>query len=152
MKIHSLKMARVKPKLDAVKETYKDNPKKLNEETMRVMKQEQLSFVPGGCLLAFLQMPIWISLYATLQTHFEMRHASFLWIKDLTAPDHFMAIPFAQHWPILGGWLNVMPFLMMATWLGSSMMMPLPDDPEQRSQAKSDECQYWIECCTRRMA
>lgn len=136
MKLHSMKMARVKPQLDAVKEKWKDNPKKANEETMRIMKQEQLSIVPGGCLLAFLQMPIWISLYATLQTHFEMRHASFLWIDDLTAPDHLVALPWAQNFPVIHGWLNLMPFLMMATWFGSSMMMPLPDDPEQRAQAK----------------
>ncbi len=128
MRVHGHRMAALKPKLDAVREKYKD-PRKQQEMTMKVMREEKVSFLPGGCLLVLLQMPIWISLYAVLQTTFEMRHASFLWVADLTAPDKLVAMPFI-------GWLNVLPILMMATWLIASFMTPLPVDPQQAQQAK----------------
>lgn len=130
MRLHAAKMARVKPKMDAIKEKWKDNPQRQQAETMSLMKQEKLSILPGGCLIAFLQMPVWISLYGIFQTTFEMRHAGFLWIEDLTAPDRLAALPF---WP---GEFNLLPLLMTATWYISAAMTPLPDDPEQRMQAK----------------
>lgn len=140
MKMHSLKMQKAKPRLDALKEKYADNPRKQQEETMKVFREEKLSILPGGCLLAFLQMPVWISLYGTLQTTFDMRHAKFLWAADLTAPDHLLEIPALRGvWGIgsfTQGWLNLLPFLMMITWFVSASMQPLPDDPEQRAQAK----------------
>jgi YidC/Oxa1 family membrane protein insertase len=140
MRQHAQRMAKLKPKLDAVKEKYAKNPKKQQEETMKLFREEKVSILPGGCLLAFLQMPVWISLYATLQTTFEMRHAGFLWFSDLTAPDHMFEIPWMRGvWGLGGltdGWFNLLPILMMVTWWGSAAMTPLPEDPEQRSQAK----------------
>ena len=140
MRVHGLKMARLKPKLDALKEKFKDNPKKQQEETMKLFRTEKVSILPGGCLLAFLQMPVWISLYATLQTTFEMRHAGFLWFSDLTSADHLAYIPALREVWWLGnyteGWFNLLPILMMGAWFGSSAMQPLPEDPDQRSQAK----------------
>jgi YidC/Oxa1 family membrane protein insertase len=128
-------MSRLKPKLDAIKEKYKD-AKKQQEATMKVMREEKVSLLPGGCLLAFLQMPIWISLYGVLQTTFEMRHASFLWVQDLTAPDHLVHLPFFQGVWLLPEWFNLLPILMMATWYASAAMQPLPTDPQQAQQAK----------------
>jgi YidC/Oxa1 family membrane protein insertase len=135
MRLHAQKMQRLKPKLDAIKEKYKD-AKKQQEATMKVMREEKVSLLPGGCLLAFLQMPIWIALYNVLQTTFEMRHARFLWVQDLTASDHLLAMPFTDGWPILNGWFNLLPLLMMATWYFSAAMQPLPADPQQAQQAK----------------
>lgn len=136
MRIHAQKMAKLKPKLDAMKAKHADNPKKQQEMTMKLFREEKVSILPGGCLLAFLQMPVWISLYATLQTTFEMRHASFLWFEDLTGADHLLELPFTRGWWILDGWFNLLPLLMMVTWWGSAAMQPLPEDPEQRTQAK----------------
>ncbi len=135
MRVHSKRMASIKPKMDAIKKRYKD-PKKQQEETMKLMRKEKISPVPGGCLLAFVQMPVWISLYAILQTTYEMRHAKFLWASDLTAPDHLLHLPFAEGWIVLDGWLNLFPILMMITWGISAHMQPLPDDPQQRQTAK----------------
>jgi YidC/Oxa1 family membrane protein insertase len=135
MRLHGQKMQRLKPKLDAIKEKHKD-PRKQQEATMKVMREEKVSILPGGCLLAFLQMPIWIALFNVLQTTFEMRHASFLWVKDLTAPDRFLHLPFTEGWWILDGWLNLLPILMMATWYFSAAMQPLPADPQQAQTAK----------------
>lgn len=135
MRIHAQKMQRLKPKLDAIKEKYKD-PKKQQEATMKVMREEKVSLLPGGCLLAFLQMPIWIALYNVLQTTFEMRHAGFLWVRDLTAPDQLLHLPFLHGVWLLPEWLNLLPILMMATWYFSAAMQPLPADPQQAQQAK----------------
>lgn len=140
MRLHAQRMQKVKPRLDAIKEKYAGNAKKQQEETMRVFREEKMSILPGGCLLAFAQMPVWISLYATLQTTFEMRHAGFLWFEDLTAPDHLFEMESLRHAWIIGsfthGWFNLLPLLMMVTWYGSAAMQPLPEDPEQRAQAK----------------
>ena len=135
MRVHAKKMAGIKPKMDALKKKYKD-PKKQQEMTMKLMREEKVSPVPGGCLLAFVQMPIWISLYGILQTTYEMRHASFLWAHDLTGPDHLLALPFAENWMVLHGWLNLFPILMMITWGVSAHMSPLPEDPQQQQTAK----------------
>jgi YidC/Oxa1 family membrane protein insertase len=135
MRLHGLRMGRLKPKLDAIKEKYKD-PKKQQEMTMKLFREEKVSLLPGGCLLIFLQMPIWISLYSVLQTTYEMRHASFLWAADLTAPDHLLHLPFFANVPLVPEWLNLLPLLMMLTWTWSSLMQPLPPDPQQAQQAK----------------
>lgn len=135
MRVHAQKMQRLKPKLDAIKEKYKDS-KKQQEMTMKVMREEKVSLLPGGCLLAFLQMPVWISLYNVLQTTFEMRHSRLLWVQDLTTSDHLFAMSFSEGWPVLNGWFNLLPLLMMATWYTSAAMQPLPADPQQASQAK----------------
>ncbi len=135
MRIHAQKMQRLKPKLDAVKEKYKD-PKKQQEATMKVMREEKVSLLPGGCLLAFLQMPVWIALYGVLQSTFEMRHAEFLWVTDLTAPDRLFHMPFLRGVWLLPEWFNLLPLLMMGTWYFSAAMQPLPTDPQQASQAK----------------
>jgi len=135
MRLHAQKMQRLKPKLDAIKEKYKDS-RKQQEATMKAMREEKVSMLPAGCFLAFLQMPIWIALYGVLQSTFEMRHASFLWVKDLTAPDHLLHMPYlGSAWSPLE-WLNLLPLLMMATWYTSAAMQPLPDDPQQAQTAK----------------
>ena len=64
---HAKKMARIKPKLDAIKKKYKD-PRKQQQAQMKLMREEKMSLVPGGCLLAFVQMPIWFALYGLLGT------------------------------------------------------------------------------------
>jgi YidC/Oxa1 family membrane protein insertase len=135
MRVHAQKMQRLKPKLDAIKEKHKDT-RKQQEATMKVMREEKVSMLPAGCLLAFVQMPIWIALYGVLQSTFEMRHAGFLWIQDLTASDHLARLPFAEGWVVLNGWLNLLPLLMMGTWYASAAMQPLPDDPQQAQTAK----------------
>ncbi len=135
MRTHAKKMGALKPKMDAIKAKYKD-PRKQQEMTMKLMRQEKVSLLPGGCLLTFLQMPIWISLYGVLQTTFEMRHASFLWAADLTAPDHLLHMPWFADVPLIPEWLNLFPLIMMVVWGISARMTPLPVDPNQQQQAK----------------
>ncbi len=135
MRVHGKKMQLLKPRMDAIKEKIKDQ-RKQQEAIMKLMREEKVSPVPGGCLLAFIQMPIWISLYGVLQSTFELRHERFLWAADLTRPDHLLRLPFTDGLWIVDGWLNLFPILMMITWGISSFMAPLPDDPQQRQTAK----------------
>jgi YidC/Oxa1 family membrane protein insertase len=140
MQKYQRQMGRLKPKMDVIREKYKDkNKKKMNEEIMKLYREEGVSMVPKGCLVMFLQLPIFIGLFQALRYSIDLRHSPFLWAMDLTAPDR------------LGGWqvdtsgiplipnplfFNVFPILMGITWYLSSAMAPKPADPQQAQQMK----------------
>jgi YidC/Oxa1 family membrane protein insertase len=105
------KMQALGPKLAELKERYKDNPTKMNQETAALYKKEGVNPI-GGCLPLLLQMPIFFALYRLFNDYFELRGAAFIpgWIPDLSAPEQFLSLPFAI--PFLGNTLNLLPFLM----------------------------------------
>lgn len=117
-------MAKLKPKIDAVQQQHKNDRQKLNEETMRIYKEEGVN--PAGqifgCLPMFLQMPIWVALWTMLNSNVDMRHQPFFsWITDLSAPDSL--IPFNTEYdiPLIGAMMgpiaafNLLPLIMTAT-------------------------------------
>src|SRR5204863_3996199 len=68
-------MAGVQPKQKLLQERYKEDPKKLQEETAKLWREEGISPTGMlGCIPMVLQMPVWIALYATLYFSVEMRH------------------------------------------------------------------------------
>ena len=85
-------MARLRPTLEALQRTYKSNPKRLAEETSRLLTREGASpLSAGGCLGPLGQAPVFIALYS------GVRRAStvggrFLWIRDLAKPDLALVI------------------------------------------------------------
>jgi YidC/Oxa1 family membrane protein insertase len=89
-------MAKVKlvtPKMQAIRERYKDDPAKMNQATMELYKTEKINPL-GGCLPILVQMPVFIALYWVLQASAEMRGAPWMgWITDLTQPDPFYILP-----------------------------------------------------------
>ncbi len=89
-------MARVKlvtPKMQAIRERYKNDPAKMNQATMELYKTEKINPL-GGCLPMVVQMPVFIALYWVLQASAEMRGAPWVgWIHDLTAPDPYFILP-----------------------------------------------------------
>ena len=87
-------MAKLRPEMDKIKEKYKDDPKRQQLETMNLMKTHNVSFL-SGCLPMILQMPIWFAFYRTLMVATELYQADFLWLKDLTLPDPYYALPIA---------------------------------------------------------
>jgi hypothetical protein len=88
-------MNRLKPKLDAIKEKYKDEPQKFAQEQMKLMKAEGVGFVPvKGCLPMLFQMPIFFGLLSAITFDIDLRHASFLWCIDLSQPG---AVLYAGH-------------------------------------------------------
>jgi YidC/Oxa1 family membrane protein insertase len=138
---YSRKMQKVKPLIDALKEKYGDNRQKITQEQMRLMKEHGVPLMPGGCLLTFLQLPIWIALYGMLQSNYDLRHAAFLWIDDLSQADHLLRIlPGVKGIPLVPNsfeWLNLLPLVMTATWFFASKATMTPPADEQQAQMQS---------------
>jgi len=140
--ISMMKMGKMGPEMERLKKKYGDNKEELNKAMMEFYKTQGMSpFL--GCLPMFLQMPIWIALYSSLQTTFELRHSPFLWgftwIKDLSQPDEL----FRFHQGINLGFftldaLNLLPLLMAGvSFFQSKYMQAQPTatmTPEQKQQ------------------
>ncbi len=88
-------MKKLQPKVDALKAKYGDDKEKMNQEVMKLYQEHKVNPL-GGCLPLLLQMPVWLALYATLQTSVELYRQPFLWVKDLTAYDPFYILPLAM--------------------------------------------------------
>jgi YidC/Oxa1 family membrane protein insertase len=97
------------PKVEELRAKYKDNPQKLNQETLALYREHKVNPL-GGCLPMLLQMPILFALYQVLMRSVALRGANFLWIKDLSMPDRLLILPFSI--PVLGNELNILPILM----------------------------------------
>jgi YidC/Oxa1 family membrane protein insertase len=85
-------MSKLKPEMDKIKEKYPDDKQRQNVEMMNLYKAHKISPF-GGCLPLLLQMPIWFALYRSLASSADLYHAPFLYLRDLTAPDPYYAIP-----------------------------------------------------------
>jgi YidC/Oxa1 family membrane protein insertase len=111
-------MAKIKvvtPKMQAIRERYKNDPAKMNQATMELYKAEKINPL-GGCLPIVVQMPVFIALFWVLQASVEMRGAPWLgWIQDLTAPDPYF----------------ILPILYAISMFITSKLNPQPADPIQ---------------------
>jgi YidC/Oxa1 family membrane protein insertase len=88
------KMSEMQPKMNAIKEKYKDEPQKQQQALMKFYKEEKIN-PAGGCLPLLLQMPILYALFGVFSSTIELRQAYFgLWIKDLSVPDVIFTLPF----------------------------------------------------------
>ena len=86
-------MQKLQPQIAALKEKYKDDQKKLNEEQMALFKAHKVN-PAGGCLPMLVQLPVFIALYAVLGNAIELFHAPFFgWIQDLSTKDPFYVYP-----------------------------------------------------------
>ncbi len=103
------KMQALQPRMAQLREQHKSNPQKLNKEIMVLYKENGVNPL-GGCLPFLLQMPVFIALYQALWRTVHLKGASFLWIKDLAAPDRFLMLPTTL--PIIGNELNILPIVM----------------------------------------
>src|SRR5437879_2320465 len=119
------KMAALNPKMQELREKYKDDPTRINQEVMKLYKQYGINPV-GGCLPMMIQIPIFFGLFKMLGQAVELRNARFLWVKDLSQPDT------VAHLPVLGWPINIIPLLMAATQLWLMAMTPKTGDPTQR--------------------
>ena len=90
------KMKAINPRVTALRERYKDNPQQMQQEMMRIYKEEKVNPV-GGCLPIFVQIPVFIALYWVLLSSVEMRNAPWIgWIHDLSSPDPYFILPVAM--------------------------------------------------------
>ncbi|HXV83795.1 MAG TPA: membrane protein insertase YidC [Candidatus Binatia bacterium] len=121
-------MQKLQPQMERLKEKFKDDKAKLNKEVMELYRRNGVNPL-GGCLPMLLQFPVFIGLYNALSTPIELRHARFLWIKDLSRPD-WESLPFT-----LGSWhlgVPVLTILMGASMFIQQWMTPSAGDPNQR--------------------
>ncbi len=118
-------MSALAPKMQALKEKYKDDPTKMNQEVMKLYKEHGVNPV-GGCLPMMIQIPIFFGLFSMLGQAAELRNASFLWVNDLSQPDTVAHIP-GLGWPI-----NILPLLMGASNVWLMQMTPKTGDAMQR--------------------
>lgn len=87
------RMRELQPKMEVIKEKYGDNPRKQQEEMMKMYKETGVNPV-GGCLPMLLQYPIIIALWLFLPQSIQIRQQGFLWANDLSAPDVILNLPF----------------------------------------------------------
>jgi len=88
------KMQLLQPMMNEIREKYKDDPQKMNQEVMKLYQTYGIN-PAGGCLPILLQMPILIALYGLFRATIELRQQPFmLWIKDLSVPDTIVHLPF----------------------------------------------------------
>ena len=109
------KMKAVNPKIVEMRERLKDNPQQMQQEMMRIYREEKVNPM-GGCLPIMIQIPVFIALYWVLLSSVEMRNAPWTgWIHDLSTPDPFF----------------ILPLLMTASSLLQTALNPAPPDPMQ---------------------
>ncbi len=108
-------MQKVQPEMTRLKETYKNDKARLQQEIMLLYKRRKINPM-SGCLPMLIQIPVFIALYNALQNAIEMRHAPFFfWIRDLSAKD-----------PVY-----ITPLIMGATMVIQQKMTPTAADPTQ---------------------
>ncbi|MBL8328041.1 MAG: membrane protein insertase YidC [Rubrivivax sp.] len=109
------KMKAINPRVMELRERYKDKPQQMQQEMMRIYREEKVNPL-GGCLPILVQMPFFIALYWVLLSSVEMRQAPWIgWITDLSVKDP---------WYIL-------PLLMTGSTLFQTWLNPTPPDPMQ---------------------
>ncbi len=141
------KMAKLQPKIKAIKEKYPNNPNKLNQETMKLYKEYQLNPM-GGCLPMFLQIPIFFGYFKMLQSTIELRGESFLWINDLSQPDTLFSFVLPFEIPIIGHYIpiNLLPILMAVTMVIQMSLTPASGDKMQRTMMKLMPLMFFAFC------
>jgi len=123
------RMSQLQPMIAELKEKYKGDQQKIQKETMKLYSTYGIN-PAGGCLPMVLQMPILFALFAFFRVAIEIRHESFLWIKDLASPDYVFALPFTI--PLV----NVDQITILAPLLGITMFFQQKmtvKDPSQKA-------------------
>ena len=122
------------PKVQEIREQYKDDSLKMNQEMMALYKKEGVN-PASGCLPMLLQLPIFFALYKVLFVTIEMRHAPFYgWINDLSAPDPtnvFTLFGLLEWGPPDFLHIGLWPLIMAATMVIQQKLNPKPTDPVQ---------------------
>ncbi|HNN36977.1 MAG TPA: membrane protein insertase YidC [Pseudomonadales bacterium] len=108
------KMRNLQPKMLELRDRHGNDRQQLSQATMELYRKEKVNPL-GGCLPILVQMPVFIALYWTLLESVELRHASFLWLNDLSVMDPYF----------------VLPIVMGVTMFIQQLLSPAPPDPMQ---------------------
>ncbi len=129
------KIQSLQPEIAQIRERNKNNPQKLQKETMELYKENSVNPF-GGCLPLFLQMPFFIGVYQVLWRSVAFKNSKFLWINDLSQPDHLLKFPASL--PFVGEYLNILPILMIIIMIiqqkFSAKNMVVADPAQEASQ------------------
>ncbi len=106
--LSQMKMKILKPELEAIREKYKDNKLKAQQETMALQSKAGASPL-AGCLPALIQMPVFYALFMFFPTAFALRQKKFLWADDLSSYDVVAELPF--NIPLYGDHVSLFPIL-----------------------------------------
>lgn len=119
MKAVQNKMKKLKPEIDALKEKYKDDKPTQQAEMMKLYTSNNINPLSslGGCLPLLIQLPVFIALYFALLYSIDLRHSSFLWVNDLSQPEHLF--------DVLGIPFRILPLLMGVSWFLSQKLTPM---------------------------
>ncbi len=109
------KMSKLQPQINALRDKFKKDREKLNQEIMKLYQENKVN-PASGCLPILVQIPVFFALYRALLGAIELRHAPFyFWIADLSAKDP----------------LYITPIFMGATMVLQQKMTPTTGDPRQ---------------------
>jgi YidC/Oxa1 family membrane protein insertase len=131
------KMQKIQPQMKELQAKYASDRMRYSQEVQRLWKQHGVNPGQGmlSCLVMFLQLPVWISLYYSLEYAIGLRQATFLYIDDLTLPDALFPLPFA--FAIFGAdfsTFNLLPVLYVILSLVNQRLQPRPEDPNLQAQ------------------
>jgi YidC/Oxa1 family membrane protein insertase len=131
------RMKKLQPKMVKIRERFKDDKQRMNQELMALYKREKANPV-SGCLPVLIQIPVFFSLYIVLFVTIEMRQAPFFgWVKDLAAPDPlglltlFGLFDWEPSGMIAAINIGVWPIIMGVTMYLQMKLNPQPADPVQ---------------------
>jgi YidC/Oxa1 family membrane protein insertase len=85
-------MQKIQPEIQRLRERYKNDPQKMQQETMRLYREKKVNPL-GGCLPNLIPMPILFALFFVFQGTIEFRGQPFLWLPDLSQPDPWYVLP-----------------------------------------------------------
>lgn len=120
----SRRMSQLQAPLQALRERHKDNPQRMQQESMKLFKEHRVN-PASGCLPILFQIPIFLGLFWMLKSASELRFAPFLWVSDLSLPDTVATV--------FGLPINIMPLFMGVTMILQMRFSPTPTtDPVQQ--------------------
>lgn len=115
-------MQKFQPQVAKLKEKYKDDAARLNQETMKLYKEHKINPF-AGCLPMFVQLPVLMAFYKVLISDIATRGVPFLWIKDLALPDTIFMVA--------GFGINPLPLVMTGSMILQQKLTPQTGDPQQ---------------------
>jgi YidC/Oxa1 family membrane protein insertase len=136
-------MAKIQPEMKKIKEKFKGDIMAQQQAMSELYRKHGVNPAAGlgGCLMVFLQMPVFLGLYFALQESFFFRLEPFLWVRNLTAPDMLFwwseKIPFISDPESQGGifylgpYFNLLPIIAIALMLVQQKLMTPPAMDEQ---------------------
>ena len=149
--VQMMKMGKMGPEMERLKKKYADDKDELNRQMMQFYKAQGAAPILG-CLPMFLQMPIWIALYSSLQSTFDLRQSPFLWnltwIHDLSKPDFLL--PFPDHAftiPLIGmhiEGINLLPILMGVVFYLQQKYLQPPNPAMSEEQLRQQKTMQMI--------